>query len=815
LHIKYISCPNACGYKNSCILKCVIENNILKSIQPCNYQDETLANNISKGTNIVNSKTNSNVNGKTSSNVCGKGSQGRQGSFNNCNSYKQVPCPIGRAWRKTIYAKNRITKPQKRVGNRGFGEGYFIDISWEQALRTIAEQMAKIQSRYGSASIYCNHKINNNESSLPFANCFDAAIRSKETISTHKPLAIGRHLCNEILLNNSNNSTQIQTTDADTQSEQADIRNAKLIILWCEDLLVQNYGILSHHCKLAHENGTKVVALEPRYSASAEFLADQWLPIKPNSSLAIILAIAYVLFENHRNLHKYLQGISGNVALRKWYKHLNGADDGIVKTPEWAESISALPAQTIRALANLCGKYPTVHLISAPNLDSASIESLLLNAALLLESISCAIQSPSEAALFLNPAAANIGFSAENTVAAKEAKSGDTAAKASKEQSKERSMEDFLPASTKMLILDGWNQSQQINTKNMLRTMLETEFNWGFYSFSEQFGYEYMDIVLPAPILPFESTDALHPDFGRFVLNVNDNQSYLLFCDKVLQPPAGVRAKDWVWTDLAKRLGIADKYNPKMLDASWREWDNAVRERIYQPMYQKWCSDVENNADAQGAKLPSWSEFIRKPIVNIGLAGDLSIAPSSNSDAAPSSDSNAAPSSNSDAAPSSDSGSHLLEIAAKRIAMPHWQDANAGKPAVAVKQRCYPLILLIYSSIYRQQNGANNNLWLKHDCYRHSVWISLSDALKRNIADGDICELYSEQATSLLPAYVSERIVPGAVAIYKGASFWPLPSSKSSDNPFGIDTNGDGNLFLNAKDINAKVEVRKYLGRLA
>ena len=50
------------------------------------------------------------------------------------------PCAMGHSWKKELYAETRLLHPMKRVGEKGAGKGYFVPISWEEALDTIAER---------------------------------------------------------------------------------------------------------------------------------------------------------------------------------------------------------------------------------------------------------------------------------------------------------------------------------------------------------------------------------------------------------------------------------------------------------------------------------------------------------------------------------------------------------------------------------------------------------------------------------------------------------------------------------------------------
>ena len=42
------------------------------------------------------------------------------------------------------------------------------------------------------------------------------------------------------------------------------------------------------------------------------------------------------------------------------------------------------------------------------------------------------------------------------------------------------------------------------------------------------------------------------------------NTSFFLFRQKCVDPPGEVKPNGWVWMQIAKRLGLAEQFNPRM-----------------------------------------------------------------------------------------------------------------------------------------------------------------------------------------------------------------------------------------------------------
>ena len=64
-------------------------------------------------------------------------------------------CLRGRSMRRWINHPDRLTKPMKRVGKRG--EGKFEEISWDEAIDTIASELKRVIDTYGNEAIYVNY----------------------------------------------------------------------------------------------------------------------------------------------------------------------------------------------------------------------------------------------------------------------------------------------------------------------------------------------------------------------------------------------------------------------------------------------------------------------------------------------------------------------------------------------------------------------------------------------------------------------------------------------------------------------------------
>ena len=79
----------------------------------------------------------------------------------------------------------------------------------------------------------------------------------------------------------------------------------------------------------------------------------QWIPIKPGTDLALILAIADVVFQQKLYDQSFIDKWIEPTGFAQWKNYVTGVTDGVEKTPQWAESITGIPSETITALAQL------------------------------------------------------------------------------------------------------------------------------------------------------------------------------------------------------------------------------------------------------------------------------------------------------------------------------------------------------------------------------------------------------------------------------------------------------------------------------
>lgn len=134
----------------------------------------------------------------------------------------------------------------------------------------------------------------------------------------------------------------------------ADINNAKYIMFlgrsYAEGLSPSTAAGLA----ATRERGAKVVIVDPRQSASC-ILADEWVPIRPGTDLGMLLAIAHVLIKEELYDKEFIA------------QYTTGFDEFketmVQYTPEWAQTVTDIPAATIYRLAREMAEHRPASLI--------------------------------------------------------------------------------------------------------------------------------------------------------------------------------------------------------------------------------------------------------------------------------------------------------------------------------------------------------------------------------------------------------------------------------------------------------------------
>lgn len=257
----------------------------------------------------------------------------------------------------------RITQPMVREGwlkhgacgeGARRGEDAFVPVSWEQALGAVAQELRRVNSEFGPASVFAGSygwcsagRIHHAPTLLKrMLNLTGGCTRHMDTYS----IAAGAVMLEHVL--GSDAAYMGRSTSWQNIAE-----NTELLLVFggisMRTAQAEAGGLSTHLLQpkldLLRQRKVPVVLVSPcQDDAPAELNADWWA-IRPGTDTALMLALAYEIVAAGRHDQTFLdQYCSGS---GDFLASLQGARDGQAKTAEWAAGITGLDAARIRNLA--------------------------------------------------------------------------------------------------------------------------------------------------------------------------------------------------------------------------------------------------------------------------------------------------------------------------------------------------------------------------------------------------------------------------------------------------------------------------------
>jgi anaerobic dimethyl sulfoxide reductase subunit A len=664
-------------------------------------------------------------------------------------------CARGRAYRQRLYSGERLKYPMRRTGRRG--EGEFERISWNEALDTVAENLKRVKAQHGNSAILF----------LPGAG---------NQGMLHGPVAPG------IMLQQFGGFTRYWGIPSyegalfasmatygtiQTGSSRDDLLNSRLVIMWGWNPANTVWDPeTSLFLARARENGARMVAIDPRYTDTAATFAHQWIPIRPGTDTAMLLAMAYVIIDEGLQDETFLKTYTTGFDAFK--DHVLGLDDRTPKTPRWAEDITTVPAATIAELARAYATQKPGALIAGWGPARTAMGEQYSRAANVL----CAMTGN---------IGINGGYASGFMRAYSSRETGHLRGKGQKkpvDKSKgipsANPVEDgALPRRDSLYKLSGGTNatSARIHQANVWDAILEGK--KGGYPADLKMAYivasnclnQYPNANKGAEALRSLEFVVVHDQFmgptARFadiLLPVNTfmersdiappwlGSPYYIYLNKAVESLHETKTDLAICRELAPRLGLDIDFLNLSEDDILRLF---AQRRPDIDDYEKMKKDgvVKIKTDEP---VVSFKDEIRDPKNNPfpTLSGKIEIE-----------------------------CSHIAEMKNPKIpAVPKYLGHEEHFDAPAAKT--YPLQLLTTHSKVRTHSTLEKVPWLQA-LERLGLWINPMDAEIRGISDGDTVEVFNDRGRIRVPAVVTERIMPGVVNVCQGA--WYTPDENGVD----------------------------------
>ncbi|WP_145531735.1 formate dehydrogenase subunit alpha [Yersinia kristensenii] len=217
-------------------------------------------------------------------------------------------------------------------------------VSWDEAIEFASSKLRAIKEKYGPEAIMHTGSSRGpgNETNYVMQK-FARAVTGSNNIDCcarvcHGPSVAGL----QVTLGNGAMSNSI-----------CEIEDTKCILVFGYNA-ADSHPIVARRILKAKEKGAKVIVCDPRHIETAR-IADLWLPLKNGSNMALVNAFANVLITEELYDKDYVS------------RYTEGFDEYreiVAKyTPEYVESITGLPAQTIRAAMRIYAAAPSATIL--------------------------------------------------------------------------------------------------------------------------------------------------------------------------------------------------------------------------------------------------------------------------------------------------------------------------------------------------------------------------------------------------------------------------------------------------------------------
>ncbi len=674
------------------------------------------------------------------------------------------PSPIGKGIIDVQHGSTRIDSPMVRKSWLDDGPGSktqlrgvepFVQVTWEEAEKIVADELTRVTKQYGNASIFAGSygwssagRFHHAQSQLHrFMNCIGGYTKSKFTYSFAAAEAVVPHILGSFrafLDSCTSWDSIIENTDLFVCFGGIPLKNGQI----CQGGTGNHYqreNLLS-----ASKSKVSFVNISPLKSDLLDEVGGTWLAPRPNTDTAFMLGIAHTVYAedlyDKEFIEKYTEGFS------TFLGYLLGSSDGVAKTAKWASNICDISESEIVSLARQMAANRTMISVSW-SLTRQDHGEQTFWAAITLAAMLGQIGLPGGGFGF--------GYSAVNHIGGRF-----TIPPAPSLPQGENPIKDFIPVArisdlllspnetfdfdgtqykypdTKVVYWAGGNPFHHHQDLNrLIRAWQKPDtiicHEWCWNSLAKR-----SDIVLPCTT-PLERDDiALTP-----------RDPYVVSMSKLTEPYGQSRDDFHIFSGIAKVMGVEKKFTEGRSVGEWIRW-----------IYDK----TKLDALAMDIKMPCYDQFMRdgwfkfqapsKPII---MLKDFRSEPEANRLRTP---------------------SGKIEIFSSTVAKFKYDDCP-GFPAwiepcewLGRKNSDYRLHLIsnqpkdkLHSQL--DHGAVSQNTKMKG---RQPLHINPEDARSRNITDESFVEIYNERGSCYAVAKFDEKLREGVVQMSTGAWYDPV-----------------------------------------
>ncbi len=675
-----------------------------------------------------------------------------------------APTPLIQTIPSIVHGEARISQPMVRAGfhargresdGRGRGAEPFVKVSWDEALDLVAGELSRVKREHGNQAIFAGSYGWGGPGKFQ---------RAKNHL--HRMLGMWGGYTGSVSSYSFAAGMIIVPRILGTLQPIWGPHTSWASIAEAGELLVSFGGLPAKNMQIDHggavhtakgwlerikQRGVGFVNIGPNREDMEDFLEADWLPSRPGTDTALMLALAHTLHAEGLHDQAFLEGYC--VGFEAFLPYLTGESDGTPKDADWAAPITEIPAETIRGLARrMAGARTMINVSWSVQRGDHGEQPFWMGA--VLAAMLGQIGLPGGGIAY--------GYGVEGSNG-----NPHTPLPAPGVSPGQNPIDSFIPCAriTDMLLDPGGDYDFNGERRTYPDIRLIYWVGGNVFHHHQDLNRLLGAWARPETIIiqdPWWTPAAKRADIvlpAATQLESNDiggarGQGIVYAMQKAVEPVGRARTDFSILEAIAKRLGLTEKFGEGRSEAEW-----------LRHVYDLWRQKV---AEA-GFETPSFDAFWKaghvefpEPDEPYVLFADFRADPTANPLNTP---------------------SGKIEIYSETIAgfgyqscgpHPVWMEPREWLGAAETGD--HPLHLISNQSRWRLHSQADSGSVSRANKIdgREAIQINPTDAAVRAIEDGAIVRVYNHRGSCLAGARISEAVRPGVVALATGAWFDPL-----------------------------------------
>ena len=288
-----------------------------------------------------------------------------------------VLCSKGLTSPDMCYSPKRLLNPLKRVGPRNCpatlsldDEAHFVEISWEEALKTVADNILRYMEEYGPTGVAMLQGTRRGWSNVYTRLCYLLGLPNHGAPGWAQCSWPRRLDCT--------------VSAGASYMESPDLYNTHCLIAWGVNPPT-SWNVRASDISLLQEREGALIVVDPQLSEIAD-KADIWLQIRPDTDMALALTMIHIIIE---------ESLTDESFIRDWTYGFEELRESVREyTPAWGSRVTGVEEEKIVLAARVFAKAESACIMRGLAIDQVHDSVQVCRALGLLSAITGNIGNP-------------------------------------------------------------------------------------------------------------------------------------------------------------------------------------------------------------------------------------------------------------------------------------------------------------------------------------------------------------------------------------------------------------------------------------